>query len=436
MSNHYTLLYVESDTLSARDVQRRLETHQIDAILATSNMAAIAVLSQHRVDLIVTNFRLGTGSGLDVLDAARKTHPTTPALLLIDAADLKTAAHAVRQENLDYLVKDSEALYMDQLPQQIARMIKRSPASLAPAAAAVALEHALLREYSLTLALAESHESGIAAFGPDLRLRLCNTRFMTLFAFPESLAARGTELADMMRYRVARGDFGEKAGADKVAQQVNQLTAQPAFRFEQASQSGQAYEVKGSRLDDGSLLLYFTELGSRVQVERLDWRDVHFDSLTGLPGRTLFMELLKHQVQRGSRCGYNGAALLLLDLDGFKQLNQKYGNAACDLLLAEVARRLKRAVRESDVVARLGGDEFGILVVDVNSSENAEIVAGKLLAAIAQSFEVHGAELQLTASIGIGFHPAELHGTTHLMHIVEDAVSQAKVAGKNRYVFA
>jgi diguanylate cyclase (GGDEF)-like protein len=141
-------------------------------------------------------------------------------------------------------------------------------------------------------------------------------------------------------------------------------------------------------------------------------------------------------VQRGSRCGYNGAALLLLDLDGFSQLNQAYGNRHCDQLLAEVARRLMRAVRESDVVGRLDGDQFGILVVDVNTSENSEIVAGKLLAAIARPFMIDGMEIRITASIGICFHPAELHSATSLVDMVEEAVGKAKTAGKNRYMFA
>jgi diguanylate cyclase (GGDEF)-like protein len=434
MPNHCTLLYAESDAPSARDVQRRLETHHIDAVLAATDMAAITALSQHRVDLIVANFRLGSGSGLDVLRAARKSHPGTPALLLVEPADIGQAAQAVRQEQLDYLVKDDSALYLDQLPQLAARQVRRPPAEPGPGPASP--ETAPAWERSVTLALAENQEIGIAAFGPDLRLRLCNARFMALFDFPETLSAAGTELADMVRYRVARGDFGDRAGTDRLAQQMEQLTAQPAFRFEQDSPSGQAYEVRGARLADGSLLLCHTAIGGRVQAERLNWRDANFDSLTGLPGRALFMELLKHQVQRGSRCGYNGAALLLLDLDGFKQLNQEYGNDDCDLMLAEVARRLTNAVRESDVVARLGGDQFGILVVDVNTSENTEIVAGKVLSAVARSFTLRGGEFRLTASIGIGFHPAELHGAADLMHMVEDAVSKAKAAGKNRYMFA
>jgi diguanylate cyclase (GGDEF)-like protein len=142
------------------------------------------------------------------------------------------------------------------------------------------------------------------------------------------------------------------------------------------------------------------------------------------------MELLKHQVQRGSRSGFNGAALLLLDIDSFKLLNQSHGSAIGDQVLVEVARRLSDAVRESDVVGRMDGDRFGVLAVDVNRPENVEIVAEKLLASIARPISVHDAEIRLTASIGIAFYPAEPVGASELVKMAENEVSQAKASGK------
>lgn len=434
MSNHCTLLYAESDALRARDVQRRLEPHGIDAILVSSDMAGITALSQHRIDILVANFRLAGGSGLDILRSARKARPDMPVLLLVDPADLGLAAPALRQESLDYLVKDSEELYIDQLPRLARRLVPALAADNETSRKSI--EAALEKERSLMLEIANSQESALAVFDPEYRLRLCNTRFSALLGLPENLASSGSQLADILRYRAARGDFGGNPPAEVAEQQMRRLISEPIFCFEQEYPAGPACQVNGSRLKDGSLMLKFTELGNTGRVEQHNWRNANFDSLTGLPGRALFMELLKHQVQRGSRCGYNGAALLLLDLDGFKQLNQAYGNRHGDQLLAEVARRLMHAVRESDVVGRLDGDQFGVLVVDVNTSENAEIVAGKLLAAIAKPFKINGMEIRMTASIGICFHPAELHSAAALTEMVEEAVGKAKNAGKNRYMFA
>jgi diguanylate cyclase (GGDEF)-like protein len=414
-----TLLYAESNADLARQFQRRMEAHQIDAILAASDMAGISALSQHRVDLIVANYRLSGDNGLVVLRAARKSHPETAAVLLVEPADLKHAGPDLREERFDYLVKDADGVYLDMLPSMAQRLVSQQKQQ----ATLDSLRQALERAQALALEAAGSNEHGLAIFGSDLRLRLCNARFLHFLDHPEALGTPGTALDDLL-------------GPLDIPGQPDTLPAQQRFHLERRSKNGLLLEIGGSRSADGGLVLSCVDIGSRRQAGRPDWRQSNIDALTGLPGRPLFMELLKHQVQRASRSGYNGAALLMLDIDGFKLLNQSYGNEVCDLVLVDVARRLSEAVRESDVVGRMDGDQFGVLAVDVNSSENVEIVAGKLLASIARPFVVGKAELRLTASIGIAFHPAEPLVATELVKMVEEAVSHAKAAGKNRYKFA
>ncbi len=154
MSNHCTLLYAESDALRARDVQRRLEPHGIDAILVSSDMAGLTALSQHRIDLLVANFRLSSGSGLDILRSARKSRPELPVLLLVEPQDLALAAPALREESLDYLIKDSEELYIDQLPRLARRLVHALAANSETNSGA--FKDALEKERSLTLAIANS----------------------------------------------------------------------------------------------------------------------------------------------------------------------------------------------------------------------------------------------------------------------------------------
>jgi diguanylate cyclase (GGDEF)-like protein len=425
MPNHCTLLYAESDAELARQFQRRMAAHQMDAIFAASDMAGISALSQHRLDLIVANYRLSGGGGLVVLRAARKSHPDIAALLLVEPADLKQAAAALRDERIDYLVKDADGVYLDMLPLMAPRLIgqHRQQATIDR------LGQALEREHALALQAAESNEQGLAIFNADLRLQLWNARFLQLLGHAEAAHLPGTALAELL-------DFAGQPG------QAGKLAEQHSFQFEHRGPAGLPVQIAGSRGADGSLVLTCTgdaesdDAGSRRQPGPADWQQTNIDALTGLPGRGLFTELLKHQVHRGSRSGYNGAALMLLDIDGFKSLNQSHGNAVCDLVLVEVARRMSAAVRESDVVGRLEGDQFGVLAVDVHSAENVEIVAGKLLAAVARPFLVNDADIRLTASIGIAFHPAEPLDVPTLVRMVEDAVSHAKAAGKNRYKFA
>jgi diguanylate cyclase (GGDEF)-like protein len=425
MPTQCTLLYAESDADLARQFQRRMEAHQIDAIFAASDMAGLSALTRHRIDLIVANYRLSGsgGSGLVVLRTARKSHPGLAALLLVEPADLKQAGPALRDERFEYLVKDVDGVYLDMLPLLAPRLINQHLQQ----ATIDRLTEALKQEHALALEAAESNEHGLAIFGDDLRLRVCNAHFLRLLDHPDAMGIPGTTAAELLRL----------AGAHEQAQeQAVKLFAQPDFHLEQPREDGQSLDLRGRRGSDGGLVLTCTVSGSQAQAAQPAWKQANMDALTGLPGRHLFMELLNHQVQRGSRSGYNGAALLLLDIDGFKALNQSHGNAICDLLLAEMAIRLSGAVRESDVVGRMEGDQFAVLAVDVHTAENVEIVAGKLLSAIARPFTVHNVEIRLTASIGIAFQPAEPLGATRLMKLVEDAVSHAKAAGKNRYKFA
>lgn len=418
MPTQCTLLYAESDADLARQFQRRMEAHQMDAIFAASDMAGISALSRHRIDLIVANYRLSGDGGLVVLRAARKSHPGLAALLLVEPGDLKYAGPALRDDRFEYLVKDADGVYLDMLPLLAPRLINQHLQQ----AALDRLTQALQQEHALALAAAESNEHGLAIIGDDLRLRVCNARFLRSLDHPDAMGIPGTAAADLLRLAES-------------AEQPEELFAQPGFCLKRRNEAGQSLDITGSR-GDGGMVLTCTVSSGRESAGRPDWKQANMDALTGLPGRLLFMELLKHQVQRGSRSGYNGAALLLLDIDGFKALNQTHGNAICDLLLTEIALRLSGAVRESDVVGRMEGDQFAILAVDVHTAENVEIVAGKLLASIARPFAVHDAEIRLTASIGIAFQPAELLDATSLVKMVEDAVSHAKAAGKNRYKFA
>ena len=174
MPTQCTLLYAESDADLARQFQRRMEAHQMDAIFAASDMAGISALSRHRIDLIVANYRLSGDGGLVVLRAARKSHPGLAALLLVEPGDLKYAGPALRDDRFEYLVKDADGVYLDMLPLLAPRLINQHLQQ----AALDRLTQALQQEHALALAAAESNEHGLAIIGDDLRLRVCNARFL------------------------------------------------------------------------------------------------------------------------------------------------------------------------------------------------------------------------------------------------------------------
>jgi diguanylate cyclase (GGDEF)-like protein len=163
----------------------------------------------------------------------------------------------------------------------------------------------------------------------------------------------------------------------------------------------------------------------------------HFDVLTGLPNRVLLADRLRQgmtQVQRRGKL----LALVYLDLDGFKTVNDTHGHAAGDQLLIALAARMKQALREGDTLARIGGDEFVAVLIDLDDAPACQPMLSRLLDAAAQPTPFGDISLQVSASLGVAFYPqaGELDAE-QLLRQADQAMYQAKVAGKNRYcVFA
>lgn len=159
------------------------------------------------------------------------------------------------------------------------------------------------------------------------------------------------------------------------------------------------------------------------------------DPLTGLANRTSLAPAFERAVEGARRRGTHLAALFI-DLDGFKQVNDVRGHEAGDLVLCEVARRLRSGLRATDLVARIGGDEFFAVLEDVQGPEQAKAVARKLLAEIARPIETRAEPCSVTASIGIALFPADGTDAATLMKRADAAMYQAKQAGKNGLAFA
>jgi diguanylate cyclase (GGDEF)-like protein len=161
----------------------------------------------------------------------------------------------------------------------------------------------------------------------------------------------------------------------------------------------------------------------------------HFDGLTGLPNRTLFFDRLHQALHLATR--YDRlCALLYIDLDGFKAVNDSLGHAAGDELLIAAGEKMKDCCRASDTVARLGGDEFIILLSEVAGKNGAEVLAQQILKAFEVPFMLKKGEVVVGASIGISVFPT--HGTSsdQLLKSADRAMYQAKEQGKNTYTIA
>ena len=160
----------------------------------------------------------------------------------------------------------------------------------------------------------------------------------------------------------------------------------------------------------------------------------HHDSLTGLPNRALLQSRMEFAVTVATRRNQR-AALLFVDIDHFKQINDTMGHAAGDALLQEVARRIRAAVRADDTVSRLGGDEFVVLLPLVDSAADASTVAEKVLAACSQAVGMDAFALTISFSIGISLYPDDAEDAESLLRNADTAMYEAKMQGRNGYRF-
>ena len=191
------------------------------------------------------------------------------------------------------------------------------------------------------------------------------------------------------------------------------------------------------RKNDGSIHRYvalFSDITEKKKSEELIWRQANFDTLTGLPNRDMFRDRLGQEMKKSDRDGLP-LALLLIDLDQFKEVNDTLGHAVGDLLLQEAAQRIRACVRESDTLARLGGDEFTVVTSEISDKTHVEDVAQKIICRLAEPFRLGSELAYVSASIGITLYPNDAADIDALMKNADQAMYVAKNKGRSRFSY-
>ena len=187
--------------------------------------------------------------------------------------------------------------------------------------------------------------------------------------------------------------------------------------------------------EDGLLISVCRDISDLKQAQALITHNALHDSLTGLPNRTLLLERLELAMQRAQRYEQDRYAVLFLDLDRFKMINDSLGHVVGDQLLVAIAQRLKIHLRQTDLVARLGGDEFLVLLEDISSSEEVAQIAERILADFQKPLAINGHQIFISTSIGIVLGQKDYQQATDLIRDADIAMYQAKNYGRSSYRF-
>lgn len=190
--------------------------------------------------------------------------------------------------------------------------------------------------------------------------------------------------------------------------------------------------VRGSSGDVTHYVSTLNDITALKDAQQRLERLVHFEPLTGLPNRALLADRMRQALAAADRKG-GELAVCFLDLDGFKQINDRFGHHTGDHLLIEVARRLERVIRCADTLARIGGDEFILLLTDVEGKQDIEKGLTRILEAIEHPFFIEGCELRVSASIGVAHYPWDNSDADGLLRHADQAMFEAKQLGRNRF---
>lgn len=268
---------------------------------------------------------------------------------------------------------------------------------------------------------------GVCLFDAEQRVVVANTRYAELYHLDPEQVKAGTTLQQILDYRRAQGT--NFAVAPDIYRNVNIRKQQEV----QELADGRIISIVRRVMSDGGWLTTHEDITDRAQSERRIAYMANHDMLTGLANRAQFAEKLDEVSKRHKRHGAS-FTVLMLDLDRFKAVNDTLGHAAGDLLLKQVAERLKGSLRETDILARLGGDEFAIIQdAEVEQRQAAITLAQRIIDLISKPFDLDGHPASIGTSIGIAFAPEHGDDADELMKRADLALYAAKAAGRNDY---
>lgn len=411
----FTVLYVEDDA-DIRDqlahfLKRRVGTLHI----ATNGQEGLDAFQAYHPDIVVTDILMPIMDGLKMAEEIKNLSPPTPIVVTTAFNETKFFLRAIEIGIDRYVIKPVNTDLLAEVLIQCA--------------------HSLLSEVErrLSAAVFDNSSDAIVVTDRNNLIISVNPAFSEITGFPReevvgknpkmfSAGRQPPEFYTHMWHELDK--FGKWSG-----------------EIWNRRKSGELYPewlsistVKDNKGDITHYVGIFSDITERKQAEERVRHLAHYDALTDLPNRTLFHDRLQQALIQAQR-NHEQVAVMFIDLDRFKVINDTLGHGIGDLLLQSVAQRLTHCVRQGDTVCRQGGDEFVILLPKIGRAEDAALVAQKVLDSISRPFSLEGHELHISSSIGISFFPNDGVTVDVLMKNADVAMYRAKELGRNNYQF-
>ena len=289
----------------------------------------------------------------------------------------------------------------------------------------------LARKSNLLETTLDHMNQGILLVDADGSVPVCNRRVAEMMEMPYEFLSSRPGFADIVATQHSMGEFGACTAADMDA--YSALPDRPTS-YERRRPNGVVLDVQSVPLPGGGMVRTYTDITRRRESEEQVRYFAHHDDLTKLVNRVVFRKQLEYAIELADR-SHRAVAVLYIDLDLFKSVNDTRGHAAGDELLVQVAARLRGAVRDIDTVARMGGDEFAVIQPLAEQPQSSAGLARRLLDLIARPFEIDGRHCLIGASVGIAFYPDQAMNAADLLRHADIALYRAKAEGRGTYIF-
>ncbi len=407
-----------------------------------SGRDAVELMRKEPVDLVLLDLNLPDMTGLDIMQWIRESRMDTTVIVVSGDDRIDSAIATLKSGAHEYVRKPFE-------PVALIRCVENALEARKLAWENTAMRMRLEHSERLHRYLVDNSPDFIFALDPQGRFRFVNDRFVALLGYSrEALAgvhySAVVDDENLLHVKWALGErrTGERASRDIEIRLIHK-GADADSRSEDATTTVSLstvgiYEEVSSDAHAGRRFLgtygVARDISARIRAEQIVEFHAFHDSLTGLPNRTLFRDRLSHGIAEMRR-HRKSLAVLFIDLDRFKLVNDTYGHLQGDHLLQQTASRLRKCLRETDTLSRIGGDEFVALITDLEGRQDADPIASKILHELAEPFSLGPESFRTSVSIGVAVYPGDGSNEEELIRNADLAMYQAKRKGRNGIAF-
>jgi diguanylate cyclase (GGDEF)-like protein/PAS domain S-box-containing protein len=430
------ILLVDDEARIREAVHELIAQPEREIVQCGNGTDALSLLASQHIDLALLDIRLPDMTGLDILERMRRDGLDTRVIIVSADDQVDSAIAALRLGAYEYVRKPFE-------PVALRRTVDNALVQLRLERENSGMRSRLEASERLHRYLVDQSPDLIYTLDPGGRFTFVNERFQRLLGFDRDELLGSHYSAIVHREDVKRAEyaFNERRTGQRAANNIELRVRRKGTDSTPCTIVLSAVGLYGRRDGAPEVKTPFIgtygvgrDISDRKRAEEIVSYHAYYDVLTGLPNRSLFRDRLRQAIAQCRR-RRSRLAVMFIDLDRFKLINDTYGHVRGDLFLQQVAGRLRRQLRSSDTLSRLGGDEFTVLVPDLRNAEDAAIKAQQFLEELRRPFVVEGDELSATCSVGIAVFPD--HGTTEdeLIRNADLAMYQVKRRGKDAIGF-